>query len=71
MLNIIRMNWYRLWNTPSMIILLFLTAGMAFFSGTMEVEDVKLMQENQEKKRGYHCFTERRYKYRKYNVRNG
>ena len=49
MLNIIRMNWYRLWNTPSMIILLFLTAGMAFFSGTMEVEDVKLMQENQEK----------------------
>lgn len=49
MLNIIRMNWYRLWNTPSMIILLFLTAGMAFFSGTVEVEDVKLMQENQEK----------------------
>lgn len=32
-----------------MIILLFLTAGMAFFSGTVEVEDVKLMQENQEK----------------------
>lgn len=69
MLNIIRMNWYRLWNTPSMIILLFLTAGMAFFSGTMEVEDVKLMQENQEKNAVITVLPKEDTNTEKYNVR--
>ncbi len=71
MLNIIRMNWYRLWNTPSMIILLFLTAGMAFFSGTMEVEDVKLMQENQEKNAVITVLPKEDTNTENYNVRNG
>lgn len=48
MLNIIRMNWYRLWNTTSMLIILFIaTTIFAVFSGAMECTDVKMMQEGQ------------------------
>ncbi len=49
MFNIIRMNWYRLWNTTSMLIILFVaTMGFAVFSGVMECTDVKMMQEEQQ-----------------------
>lgn len=45
MLNIIRMNWYRLWNTTSMLIILFAaTTVFAVFSGIMACKDTEIMQ---------------------------
>lgn len=49
MFNVIRMNWYRLWNTTSMLIILFIaTIGFAVFSGVAECTDVEMMQEEQQ-----------------------